>query len=138
MVMCECLQISPSWPLWKSIFLVRPMACHGRVNPVRGVGFQVKAGCKYFTLKAVESAQGWRTKWFYVQLGQDIRPAFSTNVAEKTKAWEHSLSSVEEVEASPLLERVAGLMNTGVSGIQLIHTFLKARVCPLQQRVHPM
>ena len=57
MEMCECfLGISPRWALWKSIFLVRPMARNGRTNPVGGVGFQVKTGCKYFSLKAVESA----------------------------------------------------------------------------------
>ena len=30
------------------------------------------------------------------------------------------------------------MLNTGVTGVQLIYTFLKRRVYPLQQRAHPM
>ena len=72
-------------------------------------------------------------------MGQDVKPAFLTGDApEKTKAWEHALTPAEEREAAPLLEKVDKLLNTGVTGVQLIYTFLKHRVCPLQQLAHPM
>ena len=72
-------------------------------------------------------------------MDQDVKPAFSTRDApEKTKAWEHALTPAEEREAAPLLEKVDRLLNTGVTGVQLIYTFFKCRVSPLQQRARPM
>ena len=139
MALCECfLGVSPSWALWKSIFRVRHMVRDGRVCPLGGVGIQVRGDCHYFNLKAVDSAQGWRNKWFYVPIDQDVRPAFSTGrTPVKTKAWEHSLSTEEKEEAAPLVEKIRKLLGT-VTGVQLMSTFIKRRVWPLQQRAHPM
>ena len=81
MVLCECyLEVSPSWALWKSIFMVRPNNRGGHTYPVGGFGIQVRNDTRYFALKPVDSAQGWRKRWFYVRVDQEGVPPFSTAV----------------------------------------------------------
>ena len=59
--LCECfLGVAPSWALWKAIFMVRPNRGGGRTYLVGGCGVQVRSDIRYFRLKAVDSAQGWR------------------------------------------------------------------------------
>ena len=110
----------------------------GRTYPVGSFGIQVRGDTRYFALKPVDSAQGWRTKWFYVSTEQAGLPAFSAaKVLEKTKAWAHPLSTEEQAEAAPLLEKIAKMLGT-VTGVHLIATFVKLRVWPLRARAHPM
>ena len=79
MTLCECfLGVHPSWALWKSIFRVRPNCRDGRTFPVGGLQVQVRQDTRYFNLKFVDSAQGWRKKWFLAQLNQEVQPGFSS------------------------------------------------------------
>ena len=139
MVLCECfLGVSPSWALWKHIFKVRHNCRGKRPCPVGGFQVQVRSDSHYFSLKTVDSAQGWRTKWFYVPVDQVVLPAFSIeNSPKKTVAWDHPISPAEAKEATPLLNEIGKLLKT-VSGIQLINTYLKMRVWPMRLRAHPM
>ena len=95
----------------------------------------------------LESVQGWRKKWFYVRdepsAGQKYGlPEFSADaVVRKKRSWRNKLSAPEEAEVDKLMERVVALQNTAgkeVSGIQIISTFIRRRVQPLQARVHAM
>ena len=57
------------------------------------------------------------------------------------RTWRHDLSPAEEAEANDLLSRVADLRfapGKELTGMQLICTFLKRRIQPLQARVHGM
>jgi hypothetical protein len=139
MVLCECfLGVSPCWSLWKHIFTVRHNCRGKRPFPVGGFAVQVRNDSHYFSLKAVDSAQGWRTKWFYVPVDQVVLPEFSTEKPpQKTVAWDHPISAAEAQEASPLLNHLTKLLKI-VPGIQLIATFMKMRVYPIRLRAHPM
>ena len=136
--LCECfLGVAPSWALWKAIFMVRPNRGGGRTYPVGGCGIQVRSDTRYFRLKTVDSAQGWRKGWFYATVEQDAAAPFSTAAFTRTKAWDHQLSAEEMEEASPLLARIGGMLDK-VTGIHLIATFVKRRVWPIRARAHPM
>ena len=114
------------------------MCCEGRTFPTGGFCIDVRDDCPYFDLMAAVPAPKWRNKWFYIPVDQEVRPLFSTGkYIMKTKAWQHSLSTKEKEEASLLMVKVAGLLKT-VTGLQLISTFVKRRVWPLQQRAHPL
>ena len=69
-------------------------------------------------------------------------PSFSLEAQVKSKrTWRHDLSPTEEAEANLLLSRVASLHSAPgeeLTGIQLICTFLKRRVQPLQARPQAM
>ena len=93
---------------------------------------------RYFNLKFVDSAQGWRKKWFFAQLDQEVQPGFSSDrISSRTKAWNHKLTTVEALEAAPLITKIGGLLHS-LSGMQIIDTFVLMRVWPLQERAHPM
>ena len=88
----------------------------------------MRSDTRYFALKPVDSAQGWRKRWFYVLVDQEGVPAFSTaGIAARTKAWDHELSTEEMAEAAPLLETIGGLLNS-VTGVHLLATFVKLQV----------
>ena len=137
--LCEYfLGVAPSWALWKSIFLVRPNKGGGRTYPLGGCGIQVRSDTRYFALKPVDSAQGWRKKWFYVSVEQDGVPTFSTaSSLAKTNAWAHQLSTEEKAEAAPLLSQIGNMLGN-VTGVHLIATFVKMWVWPIRARAHPM
>ena len=139
MVLCECfLGVSPSWALWKSIFMVRPNNRGGRTYPVSSFGIQVRSDTRYFALKPVDSAQGWRKRWFYVRVDQEgVLPFSTAGILARTNACDHPLSAGETAEAAPLLSKIGELLSS-VTGVHLIATFVKMRVWPLRARVHPM
>ena len=101
MTLCECfLGVHPSWALWKSIFRVRPNCRGGRTYPVGGLQVQVRQNLRYFNMKFVDSAQGWRKKWFYAYSNQEIQPMFASDGASsRTKAWSHKLSTEESTRS---------------------------------------
>ena len=139
MTLCECfLGVHPSWALWKSIFRVRPN-CRGRHTfPVGGLQIQVRPDTCYFNLKFVDSVQGWRKKWFFAQLNQEVQPGFSSDgISSRTKARSHKLTTAEALEAAPLITKIGELLHS-LSGMQIIATFVRMRVWPLQIRAHPM
>ena len=102
-----------------------------------GCGIQVRSDTRYFRLKTVDSAQGWRKGWFYVSIEQDGVAAYSTTAFAKTKAWDHQLSVEEMEEVAPLLTRIGEMLDR-MTGIHLIATFVKRRVWPIRARAHPM
>ena len=109
MTLCECfLGVHPSSALWKSIFKVSPNCRGGRTFPIGGLQIQVRQDTRCFNLKFVDSAQGWRKKWFFAQLDQEVLPGFSSDrISSRTKAW-----------------KIGGLLHS-LSGMQIIATFVR-------------
>ena len=147
--LCECfLGVNPHWGLWKRIFFVKRQTVWkgGRSLATGGFGIQVRADVEYFNLRLVESVQGWRKRWFYVDSestpGQSSLPEFSADaLVHKKRTWRHDLTTEEEAEANRLLAQVSALQTTPgkeVTRVQLISTFLRRRVQPLQARLHAM
>ena len=69
MTLCECfLGVNPSWALWKAIFKVQANNRGSRTYPVGGLQIQVRSNTHYFSLKFIDSVQGWRKKWFYAEI----------------------------------------------------------------------
>ena len=128
----------PSWAFWKAIFKVRPNNHGGRTFLVGGSQAQIRRDTRYFNLKFVDSAQGWRKKWFYANLDQKVSPSFSSDrILSRTKAWNHRLTTAEAAEAAPLITKIEGLLGS-LTGMQIIATFVRMPVWPLQARAHPM
>ena len=67
-----------------------------------------------------------------------MQPAFASDgISSRTKAWSHKLTTEEALEAAPLITRIGELLHH-LSGMQIIATFVRMRVWPLQARAHPM
>ena len=99
---------------------------------------QVRSDTHYFALKPIDSVQGWRKKWFYVFVEQEVVPVFSTaRTMTKTNTWDHQLSTEEQAEVAPLFTKINDLLDR-VTGVHMIVTFVKMRVWPLRARAQPM
>ena len=60
------------------------------VYAVGGFNIQSRKEVAYFDIKQVESAQGWRQKWFYFTTNQEGLPRFDPHAPlVKTRAWLH-------------------------------------------------
>ena len=143
-VLCECfLGMPPHWGLWRRIFFVKKHTVAGRSLATGGFGIQTRNDVGYFDFKLSESVQQWRRRWFFFNMdGESQVPDFSLET--RVKSWrtlKHELAPAEETEANQLLSRVAALwsaLNKELTGMQLICTFLKRCIQPLQARVHGM
>ena len=51
--------------------------------------------------------------------------------------WNHKMTTAKAAEATPLLTKIEGLLGS-VTGVQIIATFVRMRVWPLQACAHPM
>ena len=57
----------------------------------------------------------------------------------KKKSWDHEMTKAEMLEADRLLERVSALRSSdGLTGVDIMLTWLRRRVQPLQARAEPM
>ena len=67
-----------------------------------------------------------------------MQPEFASDgISSRTKAWSHKLTTEEALEAAPLITRIGELLHH-LLGMQIITTFVRMRVWPLQARSHPM
>src|SRR3954466_873294 len=94
-----------------------------------------------------KSVQYWRRKWFYIRDstvdGQTfgLAPFDSTQEILKKRSWKNHILEGEVKEVEELYRRVEALKMVAekeVNGVDIIRTFLKRRVQPLQARAHPM
>src|SRR4051812_18058029 len=94
-----------------------------------------------------ESVQYWRKKWFYIRDakvdGQDfgLAPFESSQEIILKRSWKNHILEAEVEEVEELYRRVEALQMVAgkeVNGVDIIHTFPKRRVQPLQARAHPM
>ena len=67
-----------------------------------------------------------------------MQPGFASDgISSRTKAWSHKLNTEEALEAAPLITKIGELLHN-LSGMQIIATFARMRIWPLQARAHPM
>ena len=101
---------------------------------------------EFFNFKLLASVRGWREKWFYAQDNCSGRQRyglaeFSAAPPCKKKSWDHEMMEAEMLEADELLGRVTALRSpngSGLTGVDIMLTWLRRRVQPLQARVEPM
>lgn len=145
--LCECwLGIFPHWGLFRRVFAVRRQSSEKGKPPAAlgGIGLQTRA--EFFNFKLLASVRGWRERWFYISdqssAGQRYGLAeFSDAPPCRRKSWSHDMTEAEEQEADELLSKVELLRlpkGRALTGVDIMATWLKRRVQPLQARVEPM
>jgi putative gypsy type transposon len=143
--LCECfLGVHPHWGLWKRIFNIkRQLSKHsGEIVVCGGLGIQVRPDVNYFDFQFIDSVRNWRSRWFYIRDhsvdGQEFGlPPYSADAAIKQPSWANVLAAKEVEEANRLLGEVEQLRGK-ITGVDLISTWVRRRVQPLQARAHPM
>ena len=112
-------------------------------NPhkVGGCNIQVNPKTPYFIMGFVESAIGWKTRWFYAKdspSGTDDPLVHLNHRVAQRASWRNVLTLEEREQTEDFVTRITELKDTGLTGVQLSGIFLKRRVQPLQARAEPM
>ena len=92
-------------------------------------------------IKGVESVKKWQYSFFYVKntTAEDLirLPEFVNEIPTK-KDWDFNPTKLKIPEVAILHMQVENLMNEGLTGDDLLRTFVSRRVSPLQKRAHKM
>jgi len=65
LTVCECfLGIHPHWGLFKYLFQAKRLSGNFDAG---GFGLSIRPDIGYFKFQMVDSAQGWRKRWFYIR-----------------------------------------------------------------------
>ena len=141
-VLCEFyLGIRPHWPLFKRIFRVEEQPGKDNPHQVGGCNLQVNPKTPYFSMGFVDSALGWRTRWFYAKdtlSGTDAPLVNLDSRVAQRASWKNLLTLEESAQTDEYITRIAELKQASLTGVQLSGIFLKRRVQPLQARAEPM
>ncbi|KAI4997341.1 hypothetical protein ZWY2020_052683 [Hordeum vulgare] len=149
--LCECfIGCPPHWGLFKYVFFARSQTVKKLsqsddkthlLQLCGGLGFQKKTNSSYRPLQLSESVRNWQSTLFCCQ---DIAcpnaatglPPFSLDRPAPPRQL--ALSKVEKVQIQPLVDALIAVVRKGVTGTDLLETFLGRRIQPLQARHHAM
>jgi hypothetical protein len=149
--LCECfLGCPPHWGLFKHIFSVRSQAVK-KANPkdskthviqlCGGLGIQKRGRSGFPSMTFPDSVRGWQSTWFYCK---DVAsPNMSTGLPPFTLDRPVTpkplyVTKVEKIQVGILVNAISELIRGGVTGLDLLETFLSRRIQPLQARDHTM
>ncbi|CAN6271036.1 unnamed protein product [Urochloa humidicola] len=76
----------------------------------------------------------WTCLWFYAKLPQSCRLTFKGDALKEAKNWKDVLPLSPEQEKQVL--QIEELSNNGLTGVDIIHDYLKHRISPLRRRAH--
>ena len=143
-------RLPPHWGLFKHIFSARSQTIKRLsqsddkthlLQLCGGLGFQKKSRSNYPALQLSESVRNWQSTWFYCQ---DVAcpnastglPPFSLDRPAPPKQL--ALTKAEKIDIQPLVDALIDVVRRGVTGMDLLETFLGRRIQPLQARDHAM
>uniref|UniRef100_A0ACD5U622 Uncharacterized protein n=1 Tax=Avena sativa TaxID=4498 RepID=A0ACD5U622_AVESA len=144
----ECwLGIEPHFGLFQKLYSVKRQSGSDGVYPICGCIISLRYNFLYFSFSMSGSVQYWRRRCFYIRDstvdGQNfgLAPFNSTQTIQQKRSWKNHILEGEVEEIEELYRRVEDLQvipEKEVNGVDIIRTFLKRRVQPLQSRAHPM
>ena len=111
-----------------------------RTTPVGGFALQKKPSSSgaYPAYSPCDSNQGWHGEWFYIRNPAEASfPPFTGWRSKRQDNWLWGTASqqnkLEVIEA-----KLQKLVQHGLDGLRLFHTFFHHRVAPLAERSRPM
>src|SRR4051812_5321052 len=145
---CECwLGIEPHFGLFRKLYSVKRQSGSDGVYPIGGCIISLKSNLRLFSFFMSEFVQYWRRRWFYIRdsiVAEQkfvLAPFDPSQKIEPKRSWKNQILDGEVAEIEGLYRRVKDLQlipDKEVNGVDIIRTFLKRRVQPLQARAHPM
>ena len=137
--LCEAfLGIFPHFNFFRANFFLKPQPSAANIQNVGGAGLQCRNTKKYFDMSLRTSNKGWHDSWFYCPNPSYSLGASAAGFPTPCDSWKAKLTSQEELEVTPLFEKVAELKNKGLTGVWIVRHFLQFRLNPLKERVHPV
>lgn len=146
--LCECfLGIYPNWALWNRLYFMKRAPFKDSHNNVGGLIIGARGGSSFFDFQIKESIAGWWTKCFYIQdqkVGKQrwgLEPFAPEKHVVNHVSWKHQLTVAEIAETDPMMSRIKELVSTKgreVNGLQIMATWIRRRIQPVQARTKPM
>ncbi|OEL26197.1 hypothetical protein BAE44_0012784 [Dichanthelium oligosanthes] len=93
---------------------------------------KMKRSYPVYYLKASQFV--WTCLWFYAKLQQSCRLTFKGDALKESNNWKDVLFLSPEQEKQVL--RIEELSNQGLTGVDIVHDYLKHRISPLRRREH--
>lgn len=133
--LCECfLGVRPRFGLFRYFFEVVPYLKDDRIPSYGGAIIRPRLGSNYFDLTAATELESWKWGWFYAP-NNSFDPD-DPGLPEFTDepCW--------QVDFDPgtglLIEAIARLQEKGLSGLQILKTWVERNIQPLGQTDPPM
>ena len=147
--LCECfLGIEPHWGLWKRLYFVKRQASPDGVYPswrirhLRALGGEVLRLQDHASPSRTGASDGSTSATrLLLAKRMGFHPSTLERKSRGRRSWRHTLSEEEIAETDQLMSRIVELQETvglEVSGLQIMATFIRRRIQPLQARAHPM
>uniref|UniRef100_A0A0D9WQM8 Uncharacterized protein n=1 Tax=Leersia perrieri TaxID=77586 RepID=A0A0D9WQM8_9ORYZ len=83
------------------------------------------------------SNKDWHDEWFYHPDAEKSLGEYSSEYPTPCDSWKAKLTKEELLEVAPLMKKIAELKQSGLTDIWVARHFLKYRLNPLKDRVHP-
>ncbi|KAK1608480.1 hypothetical protein QYE76_032153 [Lolium multiflorum] len=117
--LCECfLRTHPHWGLWKRIFYLWRNSSRNVAYNVGGVVICVRPEVDYFDVKFLDSVQGWRRRWLYIQEKDvdsqeyNIAPFDRAAKILQRRSWDAEATDEDRTATDALMKRIHELQNT--------------------------
>jgi hypothetical protein len=86
----------------------------------------------YFLILMPDPPVGWRRAWFLLRDDADVpHPAFTSSHPIPYPNWRYGVAQMDLRRLQPILEAIWGLMQTGLTGVEILWTFFSRGVQPL-------
>nr|CAB3486571.1 unnamed protein product [Digitaria exilis] len=108
----------------------------GETDTLGGVYFRLRDKMKrnypVYYLRASQFV--WTCLWFYAKLPQSCRLAFKGNALKESNNWKEELLLSSEQDKQ--VRQIGELSTQGLTGVDIVHDYLKHRISPLRRRAH--
>lgn len=97
----------------------------------------MKTSAKYFDLQFLDTVRKWQEGWFYIHdehtsTGHEGLRAYTEVTPLRSDRWKSKPSKEEMLEVDRLMRKIRALQDEGLTGVDLIVTWLDRQVQPLQ------
>ena len=133
--LCEAyLGIRSHFNLFYHLFILK-----ANKNVIGGAGFQLRSGraSVYMGFPLKTSLKGWHPGWFYVSDPSPSLPPFDGHKPITQERWSSLPSAQDMAQVNRLMEFLEIRKGEGVTGVAIVLNFVKRRVQPIKERVHP-
>lgn len=140
--LCECfLGVRLRFGLLRYFFKVIPCLEDGMIPSYSGAVIHPRPGSNYFDLISAPEPESWKWGWFYApdnsfDPGDPGLPEFTDEPCWQRPKWTSEVDF--DLRTGLLIEAIAHLQERGLSGLQILKTWVKQNIQPLGWTDPPM
>ena len=133
--LCEAfLGIEPHFELFRFLFHLKPQPDSYVLDVVVGAGLQLRQGKDkvYIPYKLSSKVIDWKPKWLYIENQWETLPAITPGPPIRRPEWNKKPGNDSQIPE--LLDRIASLRQSHITGDAVVFDWMRRRIQPLQAR----